>query len=140
MSDDAVRTRLTLAHPPPGEPDEVAFQDYFVRLGHDVAVRVVRFEGADAAAPAPGVLDAIASAERIVCCPSNPVVSIGPILAIPGIREALEARRDSVVAVSPIIAGAALRGPADRLLRELGEEAQRARAWPASTRRGRAHS
>jgi len=122
MSDDAVRTRVTLAEPPEGEGAEVAFQDYFVRLGHDVAVASVRFDGAELARPAPGVLGAIDGAELVICCPSNPVVSIGPILAVPGILPALVARRDTVVAVSPIVAGAALKGPADRLLRELGHE------------------
>ncbi len=122
MSDDPVRTRVTLVDPPAGEGPEVAFQDYFVRLGHDVAVSSLRFEGAERSVPAPGVLDAIAGAERLVCCPSNPAVSIGPILAVPGLRDALVARRDAMVAVSPIVAGAALRGPADRLLRELGHE------------------
>jgi LPPG:FO 2-phospho-L-lactate transferase len=122
MSDDPVRTRVTLAEPPPGEANEVAFQDYFVRLGHDVAVSSLRFDGADAARPGPGVIDAIERAEIVVCCPSNPIVSIGPILAVPGIRSALESRRDRVIAVSPIVAGAALKGPADRLLRELGHE------------------
>ena len=82
----------------------------------------VRFAGAEAAAPAPGVLDALAAADRVVICPSNPIVSIGPILAVPGVREAVAARRDDVVAVSPIVAGAALKGPADRLLAELGHE------------------
>ncbi|MGH8997417.1 MAG: 2-phospho-L-lactate transferase, partial [Acidimicrobiales bacterium] len=123
MSDDPVRTRVTLADPPSDEEAEVSFQDYFVRLGHDVAVSSLRFDGADTAAPAPGVLEAIEAAERIVCCPSNPVVSIGPILAVPGLREALMARRDRVVGVSPIVAGAALKGPADRMLRELGHDA-----------------
>ena len=123
MSDDAVRTRVTLAEPPEGEGAEVAFQDYFVRLGHAVAVTSVRFAGAEVARPAPGVLDAIGRAELVICCPSNPVVSIGPILAVPGIEAALVARRDTVVTVSPIVAGAALKGPADRLLRELGHEA-----------------
>jgi LPPG:FO 2-phospho-L-lactate transferase len=123
MSDDAVRTRVTLAEPPEGEDAEVAFQDYFVRLGHAVAVASVRFAGAEEARPAPGVLEAIGGAELVICCPSNPIVSIGPILAVPGIRPALLARRDTVVAVSPIVAGAALKGPADRLLRELGHEA-----------------
>ncbi|MGH9046931.1 MAG: 2-phospho-L-lactate transferase [Acidimicrobiales bacterium] len=123
MSDEAVATRVTLAEPPPGAEAEVAFQDYFVRLAHDVAVASIRFSGAEASRPAPGVLDAIAAAERVVCCPSNPMVSIGPILAVPGIRAAVEARRDRVVAVSPIVGGAALRGPADRMLRELGHEA-----------------
>lgn len=117
VSDDPVRTQVTLAG---GE--EVAFQDYFVRLRHAVAVRAVRFCGAEAASPAPGVLEALAGAERVVVCPSNPVVSIGPILAVPGVRQALSRRRPDVVAVSPIVGGAALKGPADRMLRELGHE------------------
>lgn len=122
VSDDPVRTRLTLA-PADGRPAvEVAFQDYFVRLRHAVGVRSVRFEGAEAARPAPGVLEAVADAAAVVVCPSNPVVSIGPLLAVPGVRAALVARRDDVVAVSPIVAGAALKGPADRLLAELGHE------------------
>jgi LPPG:FO 2-phospho-L-lactate transferase len=83
----------------------------------------VRFAGAEEARPAPGVLEALAGAETIVICPSNPIVSIGPLLAVPGLQEAVEARRDVVVAVSPIVAGAALKGPADRLLTELGHEA-----------------
>ncbi len=118
MSDDPVRTRLTLT-----TGEEVAFQDYFVRLRHSVPVSAVRFVGADTALPAPGVLDAIARAERVIVCPSNPVVSIAPLLAVPGIRAALEDRRADTVAVSPIVAGATLKGPADRLLRELGHEA-----------------
>jgi len=123
MSDEPVRTRVTLAEPPAGEEHEVAFQDYFVRLGHALPVASVRFSGADSARPAPGVLEEIAVADIVVCCPSNPVVSIGPILAVPGILGGLEARRDRVVGISPIVAGTALRGPADRLLRELGHEA-----------------
>jgi LPPG:FO 2-phospho-L-lactate transferase len=125
VTDDPVRTRLILAQATELGPagTEVGFQDYFVRLHHDVAVRSVRFAGAETARPAPGVLDALAQAERIVVCPSNPIVSIGPLLAIPGILPALVPRRDDVVAVSPIIAGAALKGPADRLMTELGAEA-----------------
>jgi LPPG:FO 2-phospho-L-lactate transferase len=125
VSDDPVRTRLTLAEPSALGPagTEVGFQDYFVRLQHDVAVSAVRFVGADTARPAPGVLRAIASAEQIIVCPSNPIVSIGPLLAIPGVLAALEARRSDIVAVSPLIAGAALKGPADRLMVELGSEA-----------------
>ena len=122
VSNDPVRTRLTLAEPTVGEPVEVSFQDYFVRRRHDVAVRHVRFEGAERALPAPGVLEALDGAALIVACPSNPVVSIGPLLAVPGIRAALEHRRSDVIAVSPIVAGAALKGPADRLLIELGHE------------------
>ena len=115
-SDDPVRTRVTV---PDGEID---FQEYFVHRQHDVAVSAVRFDGAEVATPAPGVLDAIRAASHVVIAPSNPIVSIAPVLAIPGVRDAVEARRSDVVAVSPIIAGAALKGPADRLLRELGHE------------------
>jgi len=122
MSEEPVRTRVRLARPPAGSEQVVSFQDYFVRLRHEVEVASLSFAGAETAAPAPGVLDAIARAETVVCCPSNPLVSIAPILAIPGVREAVAARRDRVVAVSPIVGGAALRGPADRLLRELGHE------------------
>ena len=123
MSDDRVETRLTLVGPEPGTSVEVGFQDYFVRRRHAVPVEAVRFVGADEAEPAPGVLDAIASADRLVVCPSNPVVSIAPVLAVPGMAGALSARREDVVAVSPIVAGTALRGPADRLMTELGHEA-----------------
>jgi LPPG:FO 2-phospho-L-lactate transferase len=124
VSDDPVRTRLTLGEKTELGPagTEVGFQDYFVRLRHDVAVTSVRFDGAPAARPAPGVLDALASARRIVVCPSNPIVSIGPILAVPGVLDLVTSRREDVVAVSPIIAGAALKGPADRLMAELGTE------------------
>jgi LPPG:FO 2-phospho-L-lactate transferase len=93
-----------------------------VHLRHDVAVAGVRFEGAESARPAPGVLEALSTAEAIVVCPSNPVVSIDPLLAVPGVRDRLVERRDRVVGVSPIVAGAALKGPADRLLREMGFE------------------
>ena len=117
MSDDRVETRLSL------DDGEVGFQDYFVRLRHAVPVSAVRFAGVESARPAPGVLEALAGAERVVICPSNPIVSIGPVLAVPGVADGLAARRDAVVAVSPIVAGAALKGPADRLLRELGHEA-----------------
>jgi LPPG:FO 2-phospho-L-lactate transferase len=117
MSDDRVETRVTVAG-----RGEIGFQDYFVGHRHAVPVEAVRFAGAGEARPAPGVLDAIARAERIVICPSNPIVSIGPVLAVPGVREALAARRQDVIAVSPIVAGAALKGPADHLMAELGHE------------------
>jgi LPPG:FO 2-phospho-L-lactate transferase len=117
VTDDPLRTRLQLADGP-----EVGFQEYFVKLRHDVAVTGVRFEGSERARPGPGVLDALSGAGTIVVCPSNPVVSIGPVLAVPGVAAALQARRDRVVGVSPIVAGAALKGPADRLLREMGFE------------------
>jgi LPPG:FO 2-phospho-L-lactate transferase len=118
MSDEPVRTRLTV----PGE-GELAFQEYFVGRRHDVAVQAVRFHGIEAAEPAPGVLEALADASVVVIAPSNPVVSIGPVLAVPGVRGVLAGRRGSVVAVSPIVGGRALKGPADRLLVELGGEA-----------------
>jgi LPPG:FO 2-phospho-L-lactate transferase len=117
MSDDPVRTRLTLVDGP-----EVSFQQYFVGHRHAVAVASLRFAGASTATPGPGVLAAISEAETIVLCPSNPIVSIGPVLAVPGIADALRSRRADVVAVSPIVAGAALKGPADRLMVELGHE------------------
>jgi LPPG:FO 2-phospho-L-lactate transferase len=82
----------------------------------------VRFAGAEVATPSPAALAALADAERVVIAPSNPLVSIGPLLALPALRSALEARRADTVAVSPIIAGAAVKGPADRLLAELGHE------------------
>jgi LPPG:FO 2-phospho-L-lactate transferase len=117
MSDDPVETKLDVE----GE-GEIGFQDYFVRLRHAVAAKAVRYVGADTAIPAPGVLDALANATRVVICPSNPILSIAPIRAVPGIEAALADRRDDVVAVSPIVAGAALKGPADRLMAELGTE------------------
>ena len=124
VTDDPLRTRVTLAAASALGPagTEVGFQDYFVRLGHDVPVSRVRFDGASEARPAPGVLSALEKANRIVACPSNPIVSIAPVLAVPGVVEAFRARRDDVVAVSPIVAGAALKGPADRLMLELGTD------------------
>jgi LPPG:FO 2-phospho-L-lactate transferase len=118
MTCDPVATRLTVA----GE-GEIAFQEYFVHRRHSVPVSGVRFAGIDEARPAPGVLAALDDADTVVIAPSNPIVSIGPVLAVPGVRERLAARRSSVVAVSPIVAGAALKGPADRLMTELGHEA-----------------
>ena len=117
MTDSPVATRVEVT----GE-GEIDFQDYFVRRRFDVPVSGVRFAGAESARPGPGVLDALAAADRIVICPSNPIVSIDPILAVPGIRAAVAARRDRVVAVSPIVAGAALKGPAARLLSDLGHD------------------
>jgi LPPG:FO 2-phospho-L-lactate transferase len=117
MSDDPVPTIVTV------EEGEIGFQDYFVGRHHSVPVRALRFAGADHARPAPGVLDAIDNADVVVIAPSNPLVSIGPIRAVPGIDDVLRARRDDIVAVSPIVAGAALKGPADRMLTELGHEA-----------------
>jgi LPPG:FO 2-phospho-L-lactate transferase len=116
MSDDRVETRVTVAG------HEIGFQEYFVGLRHDVAVEAVAFGGAEAARPGPGVVAAIEAADRLVICPSNPIVSIGPMLAVPGIRDALEGRRAETVAVSPIVGGRALKGPADHMLAELGHE------------------
>jgi LPPG:FO 2-phospho-L-lactate transferase len=117
MSDDPVATRIQLSEGP-----EIAFQDYFVRLRHQVPVSSVRFDGASDARPAPGVLDAIRTADALIICPSNPILSIGPLLAVPGIADAVTSRRDDTVAISPIVAGAALKGPADRLMKELGHD------------------
>lgn len=117
VTDDPVETRVTLT-----VGREIGFQEYFVRLQHDVAVSSVRFAGADDATPTTAAIAAIDEADAVVIAPSNPIVSIGPILAIPGVRDRVAARRDRNVAVSPIIGGKALKGPADRMLRELGEE------------------
>jgi len=124
VTDDPVRTMLTLSAATDLGPagTEVGFQDYFVRLHHDVPVGAVRFAGADAARPTTQVQHALTEADRIVVCPSNPIVSIGPLLAVPGVLAALTSRREDIIAVSPIVAGAALKGPADRLMQELGTE------------------
>jgi LPPG:FO 2-phospho-L-lactate transferase len=98
---------------------ELPFQEWFVARGHRDEVDGVRFEGAEAARPAPGVLEALQAADLIAIAPSNPFVSIGPILAVAGIREALEERTAPVVAVSPLIGGRAVRGPAARMLGRL---------------------
>jgi LPPG:FO 2-phospho-L-lactate transferase len=110
MSDARVETRVLTAS------GEVSFQEYFVRRRYQDRVEAVRFAGASEAAPAPGVIDAIRSAEFILVAPSNPITSIGPILAVPGIREALRERRDRTVAISPIVGQAAVSGPAGALL------------------------
>jgi LPPG:FO 2-phospho-L-lactate transferase len=116
MSDDPVETRVTVAGV------EIGFQEYFVGRRHQVAVEAIALRGVEFARPAPGVVAALRTADRIVICPSNPIVSIGPVLAVPGLREAVAARRPDTVAVSPIIGGRALKGPADRMLAELGHE------------------
>ena len=106
------------------ETDEgfMHFQEYLVKRRAVPVVRGVRFEGVERVKPAPGVLEAIRGAERIVICPSNPVISIGPIVAVPGIREELRERRDRVVAVCPIVGGKSLKGPSDKMLEQLGHE------------------
>lgn len=114
MTDDPVRTVITT---PSGER---RFQEYLVRDGAREEIESIRIEGLDGASPAPGVLDAIEGAELIVIAPSSPIVSIGTILGVPGVRDALAARRDRVIGVSPIIAGAPVEGPAQRFLRGAG--------------------
>ena len=110
MSDARVETRVAT-------PDrELSFQEYFVRERYRPAVCAVRFVGAERATPAPGVLDAISSAEAVVLAPSNPITSIGPILAVPGIREALCETQAPVAAISPIVGDAAVSGPAGALM------------------------
>ncbi len=116
-TEDRLRTMVTL-----GDGTEVGFQEYFVGMRHDVPVAAIRFDGAASARPGPGVLEAITDAETVVIAPSNPLVSVDPILAVPGVSEAVADRRSSTVAVSPIVGGAALKGPADRMLAELGHE------------------
>lgn len=118
MTDDRLATMITVVVD--GAETEVTFQDYFVRLRHDVPVTGVRFAGdAELSQTAADALDA----EVVVIAPSNPLVSIGPIRSLPGVDARLAARRDTVVAVSPIVGGAALKGPADRMLADAGIDA-----------------
>lgn len=117
VTNDRIETKVTTA-----DEGEIGFQDYFVRRRHNVAVSAVRAAGSEHARPSPGLLEALGAARLIIIAPSNPIVSIGPVLAVPGVRQAVASRRDAVVAVSPIVGGAALKGPADRLMRELGHE------------------
>jgi LPPG:FO 2-phospho-L-lactate transferase len=98
------------------------FEEYYVRRGFRDEVRDVQFRGADSARPAPGVLEALADAELVIIAPSNPVVSIGTILAVQGIRETLQRREKPVVAISPIVAGSPLKGPADKFMLHRGVE------------------
>lgn len=117
MSDSAVPTTIFT-----GE-GRLHLQEYFVREKCKPEVRGIVHENANAAKPAPGVLEAIEAADGVVIAPSNPLISIGPILAVPGIREALRARRDRVVAVCPLVGGKSLKGPTDKMMRELGLDA-----------------
>jgi len=118
MSDDRVSTMLDTAK------GTLTFQEYFVRERHQVEARAVRFEGAENARPAPGVIESIETAEASVFAPSNPVTSIGPILAVPGVRQALRETKATVAAVSPIIGGEAVSGPAGVLMTMMG--------WPST--------
>lgn len=118
MTDDKVSTFVTSAD----SGEEISFQEYFVKLKHSVAISDIRFDGVEDSRPGPEVIESILNAEKIVIAPSNPLVSIGPILAISEILSAVQSRRESTVAISPIVGGLALKGPADRLMRELGHE------------------
>ncbi len=116
VTDDAVRTRITT---PSGE---LEFQEYFVRRRHADAVLDLTFDGIDAARPAPGVLDALHGADLLVVAPSNPFLSVEPVLGVPGVREAVRAGGPRRVAVSPIVGGRALKGPAAQVLESLGHD------------------
>src|ERR1019366_904759 len=118
MSDDCVATMLDTAD------GTLNFQEYFVRERHRIDVRAVRFEGAENAHPAAGVITSIESAEAVILAPTNPVTSIGPILAVPGVRAALCRTSAPVTAVSPIVGGNAVSGPAGVLMKRKG--------WPST--------
>lgn len=116
MSNERVSTIVLTEYGP--QP----FQTYLVRDGARHAVRGVTFDGIERSRPAPGVLEAIAGADGIIICPSNPIISIGPILAVPGIREALRTATAPLVAISPVVGGRSLKGPTDKFLAGLGHE------------------
>lgn len=115
MTNERVSTMVTLV-----DGSEISFQEYFVKLRHSVAIQSVRFAGITEAS-ALGLND-MSSADAVIIAPSNPIVSIGPMRALKDFDATLAARRDTVVAISPIVAGAALKGPADRMMSELGHE------------------
>jgi len=117
MSDHRIETRVTTAR------GEMSFQEFFVKERWAPEVSAVRFDGAEKSQPAPGVLDAIRDADAMFVCPSNPITSIGSILAVPGIRSALQNTATPIVAVSPIIGSAAISGPAHKLMIACGFEA-----------------
>jgi len=114
MSDQPVRTRVL------GPDGWLGFQEYFVREKTQVEVRAIEYTGAPEARPAPGLVEAIGAADAVLVCPSNPVTSVGPILAVPGIVEALQGTRAPVLAISPIVGGRAVSGPAGRLMAARG--------------------
>jgi LPPG:FO 2-phospho-L-lactate transferase len=122
MSDQRVETHVVVADPDTGRPQAIHFQEWWVR--HRAALDASAFVqvGVDAARPAPGVVEAFAAADAILLAPSNPVVSIGTILGVPGLRDALLASGARIAGVSPIIGGAVVRGMADRCLPVLGIE------------------
>ena len=116
MSDDRVETRVVT---PEGE---ISFQEYFVKRHWADEVKKVFFAGEKESRPAPGVLDAIRRAQAVILCPSNPITSIAPILSVPGIKEALQETKAAIVAVSPIIQGSPVSGPAHKLMAAMGHE------------------
>ena len=116
MTDDRVRTVVVT------EEGELPFQDYFVRRRCEPPIRGIRFDGAADARPTTRFAHALASASAIIFCPSNPVVSIAPILAIPGVRDSIASFHGPRIAVSPIVGGQAVKGPAAKMMAELGEE------------------
>ena len=121
MTDDPVTTRIDVFDTG-DEPLDLHFQEYWVQRHAEDPVKAVRFEGIAGAVPAPGVLDAISRADVLLLCPSNPVVSIGPILAVAGVRDAIAERNGPVVGISPIVGGAPLAGMADKLMPVAGLE------------------
>lgn len=123
MTDDPVATKVQVLDPEATTPVEVSFQEYFVQRRHGVPVTRVRFAGCVLAQPSERALEALTNAAAIVIAPSNPLVSIGPIRSLAAYETLLRERRQHVVAVSPIVGGAALKGPADRMMIELGHEA-----------------
>ena len=131
VSDDRIETFIDAVDADTGERLDLHFQEYWVRRRAADHVKGVRFVGVGSARPAPGVLEAIEEASLVVLPPSNPVVSIGPILAVPGVRAAVEARRPTVVGVSGIVDGAPLAGMADKLMPALGLEVTAAGAAAA---------
>jgi LPPG:FO 2-phospho-L-lactate transferase len=116
MTDQIVATKIKT---PAGV---LEFQEYFVKRGFKDQVQDVTYEGASLASPAPGVTQAIEKADLIIFCPSNPILSIGPILAIPGIRDSLSKTRAKIVGISPIVGGKAIKGPLDKMMESLGLE------------------
>lgn len=123
MSDEPVTTRVVVEEPGSRQRLDLHFQEYLVQRGAQDRIAGVYYEGAERASPAPGLLDSVRAAEGVVVCPSNPVASIGPILAIPGVRDALSSFPNKIVAVSPLIRGEPVRGPADRMMEAVGLEA-----------------
>jgi LPPG:FO 2-phospho-L-lactate transferase len=117
MSDDPIPTIIDSNEGP------LTFQEYLVKRRAEPIVKGIRFDGVESARPAPGVLEAIRDAGRIVICPSNPLISIGPILAIRGVREELRTRKANVFAVCPIVGGKSLKGPSDKMLAQQGHAA-----------------